>query len=146
MSDAHTPKSAGHPKSDDELLAEAIPIDALEIDEDEPVPVDAGDSGGGIELVAAEETARSNRRIQRFGDGTRHEEKWSRTPNSPGTGAIHVKTFISKLRLDAIEHMDQQINEWLDAHPQYEVKFVTSSTGTLVGKINEPALFLNVWV
>ncbi len=144
MSNPHESKAHGHAKSDEELLAEAIPIDDIEEAEDAEVVTSADDSG--IELVDAAESAKSNRRIQRFGDGQRHEEKWSRTPNTPGTGAIHVKTFISKLRLDAIEHMDQQINEWLDAHPQYEVKFVTSATGVLVGKINEPAVFLNVWV
>lgn len=139
MSDHH----AKTPKSDADLLAEAIPIDELEDADAEDAPAAASDA---IDLVDAAETAKSNRKIQRFGDATRHEEKWNRTPNTPGTGAIHVKTFISKLRLDAVEHMDQQINEWLDAHPQYEVKFVTSAVGTLVGKINEPAMFLSVWV
>jgi len=67
-------------------------------------------------------------------------------PNKTGHGAIHVKTFVAKLRLDSIEHMDQQINEWLDAHPDYEVKFCTMSTGELKDKLTEPALFLCVWV
>ena len=30
--------------------------------------------------------------------------------------------------------MDQSINEWLDEHPQYEVKFVNGSIGTMRGK------------
>ena len=86
-------------------------------------------------------------KIQVFGDkAKRHEETWNRTPNTTGQGAIHVKTFVSKLRLDAIERLDQQVNEWLDAHPQYEVKFVTTTTGQLMGKIEEPAIFMNVWV
>lgn len=143
MSEPHG-RVSGKPKTDEELLAEAIPIE--EVEDAEPVEKPAAKSGAGIELVTAEEAASSGRKIHRFGDQVRHEEKWNRTPNSPGTGAIHVKTFVSKLRLDAIEHMDQQINEWLDAHPQYEVKMVSSSIGVLVGKINEPALFLNVWV
>lgn len=144
MSDHHT-HAAGTSKSDEDLLAEAIPIDELE--DAEPVEdAPASKSGAGIDLVSAEETASSGRKIHRFGDAVRHEEKWNRTPNTPGTGAIHVKTFVSKLRLDAVEHMDQQINEWLDAHPQYEVKMVSSSVGVLVGKINEPAMFINVWV
>lgn len=140
MSDAqHAPRH----KSDDELLAEAIPIDEIEQEEEDS----AGDAAvESIDIVSSEESKAAGRRIQTFGPAPRHEEKWNRTPNSPGTGAIHVKTFISKLRLDAVEHMDQQINEWLDAHPQYEVKFVTSCVGTLVGKINEPAMFLSVWV
>ena len=76
----------------------------------------------------------------------RHEDNWSRTPNSPGTGAIHVKTFACKMREDALTHMDQRINEWLDAHPQYEVKFVNSSVGIISGKLKEPHLICQVWV
>ncbi len=137
-------------KSDDELLADAIPIDVEELEELEEVdPADASDLAPiDIDLSAPDESGEtsSGRTIQTFGPDVRHEDKWNRTPNSPGTGAIHVKTFVAKLRLDAIDHMDQQVNEWLDAHPQYEVKFVTSTVGKLVGKNTEDALFMNVWV
>ena len=85
--------------------------------------------------------------IQVFG-GQRvpHEDKWSRNTNVTGKGATHVKTFYCKLRPDAIQYLDDQINEWLDKHPEYEVKLVTSTVGKLVGKNIEDALFLNVWV
>ena len=79
-------------------------------------------------------------------DKARHEDEWSRTPNTTGAGAIHVKTFHSKLTDDALRYMDETINEWLDAHPQYEVKFVTSTVGTVTGKIKEPHLICQVWV
>lgn len=78
--------------------------------------------------------------------GKRHEEKWTRTPNTTGDGAIHVRTFHSKLTDDALEYLDQSINEWLDAHPQYEVKFVSSSVGILTGKLKEPHLICQLWV
>ncbi len=79
--------------------------------------------------------------------GRRHEDDWNRTPNSPGTGAIHVKSFHAKLNEDSLGYLDQQINEWLDAHPQYEVKFVTSSVGSWAGKLGtEQHLVLQVWV
>ncbi|MCX5689502.1 MAG: hypothetical protein NTV94_06905 [Planctomycetota bacterium] len=77
----------------------------------------------------------------------KHEDSWSRTPNSPGTGAIHVKSFHSKMNDDSLIYMDQQINEWLDAHPQYEVKLVTSSVGELLGKMGkEVHMVVQVWV
>jgi hypothetical protein len=85
-------------------------------------------------------------KITAFGKERRHEDRWSRTPNTTGHGAIHVKTFHCKLTEDAIAYMDQAVNEWLDAHPQYEVKFVSSTVGTLTGKLKEPALFCQVWV
>lgn len=78
--------------------------------------------------------------------GGRHEDKWSRSPNANGTGAIHVKSFHCKLTGDSLEFLDQQINEWLDAHPQYEVKFVTSAVGEWTGKLKEPNLIVMVWV
>jgi len=83
---------------------------------------------------------------QRLVSDRRHEDNWNRSPNANGTGAIHVKSFHCKLTGDSLEFMDQQINEWLDAHPQYEVKLVTTSVGTWTGKIKEPNLVVNVWV
>ncbi len=88
----------------------------------------------------------TSKKITAFERDRRHEDVWSRTPNTTGTGAIHVKTFHSKLTDDALAYMDQCINEWLDAHPQYEVKLVTSSVGTLTGKLKEPHLVCQVWV
>lgn len=85
-------------------------------------------------------------KIRAFERERRHEDEWSRTPNTTGTGAIHVRTFHSKLTDDALKYMDDLINEWLDAHPQYEVKFVTSSVGVLTGKTKEPHLICQVWV
>lgn len=84
--------------------------------------------------------------IRTFGDRKRHEDSWDRTPNTTGTGAIHVKTFHSKLTDEAMTYLDQQINEWLDAHPQYEVKFTSTSIGDFTGKLKEPHLIVQVWV
>ncbi|MCA9285645.1 MAG: hypothetical protein KDA22_10540 [Phycisphaerales bacterium] len=88
----------------------------------------------------------STPQIRHFGNRTRHEETWSRTPNTTGTGAIHVKTFHTKLTDEALTYLDQTINEWLDAHPQYEVKFVTSTIGEFTGKLREPHVICQVWV
>jgi hypothetical protein len=76
----------------------------------------------------------------------RHEDKWNRTPNVTGAGAIHMKSFHCRLTGDSLEFLDQQVNEWLDAHPQYEVKFVTTAVGMWSGKLKEPSLIVNVWV
>lgn len=76
----------------------------------------------------------------------KHEDKWDRTPNQPGTGAIHVRSFHSKLTDEALHFLDQQINEWLDKNPQYEVKMVNSTIGEWTGKLKEPNLIVQVWV
>ncbi|MDX2016375.1 MAG: hypothetical protein SFY95_01890 [Planctomycetota bacterium] len=84
---------------------------------------------------------------QRLGANVgRHEDAWKRKPNTTGTGAIHVKSFHCKLNSESLDYLDRQINEWLDAHPQYEVKFVTTSIGEWQGKIKEPNLIMQVWV
>jgi hypothetical protein len=135
------------PSNDDDLLANAIPIEGLEEETPAaPIGTHAAPPAApeAIELAGGEDS--SGREIRTFDSRKHHEAKWHRTPNTTGQGAIHVKTFVAKLRLDAIENLDQQVNEWLDSHPQYEVKIVTSSIGPLTGKITEPALFVNVWV
>lgn len=108
---------------------EAIPITA------QPVPIAEDDR-----LI------KLPKKIKAFEKERRHEDAWSRTPNTTGCGAIHVRTFHSKLTDDALRYMDQTVNEWLDAHPQYEVKFVNSTVGTLTGKLKEPHLICQIWV
>lgn len=84
---------------------------------------------------------------QRLGGKGSHEDKWKRSPNVTGKGAIHVKSFHCKCNNESLEFMDQQINEWLDAHPQYEVKLVNTTVGDWVGKQGrEPNLIIQVWV
>jgi hypothetical protein len=103
----------------------------------EPEPVPVAESAG---------PATVPKKITAFGKEQRHEEQWNRTTNVTGTGAIHVKTFHSKITADALQYLDQQINEWLDSHPEYEVKFVQNSVGVLTGKLKEPHLICQVWV
>ncbi|MEM1211398.1 MAG: hypothetical protein AAGI68_03785 [Planctomycetota bacterium] len=142
------PLTPDHP-SDEDLLADAIPIE-LDHEDDSPNPNDASSAHGDDELapidMAGDEDRIKNAKLIRSEGRKPHEDHWTRTPNLTGKGAIHVKTFVSKLRLDAIDHLDEQVNEWLDLHPEYEVKFVTTTVGKLVGKIPEQAIFMNVWV
>ncbi|MHC4948640.1 MAG: hypothetical protein ACYTG1_10305 [Planctomycetota bacterium] len=106
-----------------------------------------GIGGDEAPLPVAEPTGPSgSSKITQFGGQRRHEDEWSRTPNTTGSGAIHVKTFHCKLTDDALNYMDHTVNEWLDNHPQYEVKFVNSSIGILTGKLKEPHLICQVWV
>lgn len=98
-----------------------------------PVPVEG--AAGGL-----------SRKITAFGESKRHEEDWNRTPNTTGTGAIHVRSFHCKLTDDALTYMDGVINQWLDEHPEYEIKFVTSTVGTMTGKLKEPHLISQIWV
>jgi hypothetical protein len=85
-------------------------------------------------------------KIKAFGpDMTRREHQWKRKTHVSGQGACRVKSFHGKYSDQGLEHMDDVINEWLDAHPEVEVKFVTSTVNVFEGKIREPALVLNLW-
>lgn len=123
------------------------PID-FDTDDDTPINLDAGDEPIEIELDGGDANEQTGgAKIQTFGSKTRHDDKWDRTPNVTGKGAIHCKVFHCKLREDALEFLEEQINKWLDTHPEYEVKFVTSSIGELKTKtMTEPAMFMTVWV
>lgn len=111
--------------------------------------------GGGEEAAAPEPTPTpvkkesrvvGSSKIRTFGKRVPHEENWNRAPNITGNGATHCRTFHSKMTDESLRYMDQVINEWLDAHPEYEVKFVTSTIGMFTGKTKEPALICQVWV
>ena len=56
-----------------------------------------------------------------------------------------MKSFHGKYSDQGLQYLDDAVNEWLDAHPDVEVKFVTSTVGVFEGKIREPALVLNLW-
>ena len=87
------------------------------------------------------------KKITAFGaaDVVHKKHDWKRTPNTSGTGAVRVKSFHGKYSEAGLEYLDNAINEWLDSHPEVEVKFVTPTVMTFEGKIREPALVLNLW-
>jgi hypothetical protein len=61
------------------------------------------------------------------------------------TGAVRMRTFHCRLSEQGVEYLDQIINDWLESHPDVEVKFCTSTIGMWDGKLKEPTLILNVW-
>jgi hypothetical protein len=141
--------------NEDDLLADAIPIDLSESDEllADAIPIDqvteAAPASDGIDLEGGDDASAPKQQIRTFDNRKKNldeDSKYQRKPHATGTGGIRAKTFVAKLRLDAIEHLDHQINDWLDAHPTYEVKSVTTVVGELTGKIKEPALFMTVFI
>jgi hypothetical protein len=85
-------------------------------------------------------------KIKAFGvAGIHQEHKYKRQTFASGHGACRVRSFHGRLSDEGMAYMDDKINEWLDNHPDIEVKIVTTSIGQYEGKIKEPALVLNVW-
>jgi len=150
-----TPASIAHVPP----LGPLTDIDPQQGDVEEPLPVDTSNVGAeaGIPEAApvvplgSDPHDHGSHRIRTFeqrltaGHGESH---WKRLPTPTGThrGACHVRSFHCKLTGDSLEFLDNQINEWLDAHPKYEVKMVTTSVGEWSGKLKEPVLIVNVWV
>jgi hypothetical protein len=99
-----------------------------------------------IGLVDELDNQTAEKTIKAFGiTGAAKAREFKRKAITSGTGACRVKTFHGKLSDQGMQYLDDAINDWLDNHPEVEVKFVTSSVGTFEGKIREPALVLNVW-
>lgn len=99
-----------------------------------------------IGLINDDETGGSEAKIRAFGGGaTIRKEQYNRKPVTNGSGACRMRSFHGRLSQQGLEYMDNQINEWLDANAEVEVKFVTSTVGVFEGKMREPALILNLW-
>ena len=61
------------------------------------------------------------------------------------TGAVRIRTFHCRLSEQGVEYLDQTINDWLEGHPDIEIKFSTSTVGMWDGKLKEPSLIITVW-
>ena len=71
--------------------------------------------------------------------------KYTRTTHQNKTGAVRLRTFHCRLSEQGVDYLDQLVNDWLEAHPEVEVKFTNSTIGLWDGKLKEPTLILNVW-
>ena len=62
-----------------------------------------------------------------------------------GPAATRCRTFHCKLTDASFGHINEQINEWADAHEDVAIKFATSSVGVVEGKHNDPHLIITVF-
>jgi len=140
--------SEGIPQQSSRIPPQRVqPVSTAPIDL-EPIEIEGDDKLEPISLVepSANEPSPASK-IRAFGVAQtgRSAQAWKRKPKATGTGSIRVRTFHGKLSEQGMDFMDNKINEWLDANPDIEIKFVTSAIGQFEGKIREPALVLNVW-
>ena len=73
------------------------------------------------------------------------EKEYARKATLTGRGACRVRTFHGHMSDDGLRRLDEKINDWLEAHPQFEVKFATTTVGVWDGKTKEPALIVNLF-
>ena len=114
--------------------------------------VSIAESGGGDSIAIAEISGDTKigitgtSQIKAFGkDHLRKEHKWHRDTIKTGVGACRMKLFHSRLSPNAMEYMEDSINEWLDENPDIEVKFSESTVGVVEGKKSESHILITVW-
>jgi len=111
---------------------------------DEPAPKAPAAPGAGGPAKAPD-ASKGHVPLYNAADMAKKEDVWQRPLRSSPSGATRVRSFHGRLSDQGLDYMDHTINEWLDKHPEVDVKFVTSITGIYEGKIREPAVILNVW-
>lgn len=114
--------------------------------DEEPIAL-VDDEAEAAPAPVARTTEEFTKKIKALGEAGLHKKhhEWKRQPHTTGVGAIRVRSFHGKYSDQGLQYLDDAINEWLDANPEVEVKFVTSTVGVFEGKIREPALVLNLW-
>lgn len=118
-----TPEEAGV------LLPEPLPVE-----EEEPIELVEGTSGGTSKISAMGSVAKMSQRGSAY----------KRSLNANGTGATRCRIFHSRIAIAPLEYMENQINEWLDGD-NIEIKHVGHVVGTMEGKTPEPNLVVMVW-
>ncbi|MCA9254249.1 MAG: hypothetical protein KDA33_01370 [Phycisphaerales bacterium] len=77
--------------------------------------------------------------------GSHDDTRYKRALAAPNLPATRVRTFHGKLTEAGMAHMDEQINEWLEAHPDVFIKSSTSAIGLFEGKTKEPHMVLTLF-
>jgi hypothetical protein len=98
-----------------------------------------------VSLIEEGDSTKSKIRQFSVAGSMSQQHDWKRTPHTEQIGAVRMRSFHGRLSDNGLEYLDDSVNKWLDAHPEVEVKFVTSTVGLYDGKIKELALILNVW-
>lgn len=110
----------------------------IPLSDDTPISIEGGEglaSGSGVRAIGSA-AAR--------GPGLGAKSSYKRPLNITGQGATRCRMFRSRIAAAALEHMEGQINQWLDSE-NIEVKQVGHLVGTVEGKTPEPNVIVMVW-
>lgn len=122
-----------------------------------PPPVATGAPGDPTEVPvqlvddeAEEEAAEAASQIRQFGasfsfDGGAREDGFRRALLPDARNATRCRTFHAKLTDASLAHLNDTINEWVDAHADVQIKFVSSNIGVVEGKHADPHLIVTVF-
>ena len=79
------------------------------------------------------------------GAAVHDDSRYKRPLLRDGEGATRCRTFHSRLNDSAIAYMNDQLNAWVDSHPEIIIKFGTATIGVFEGKHSEPNLILTIF-
>lgn len=80
-----------------------------------------------------------------FDSASEQQQKFKRNVLQGTDHATRIKTFHCKLSDNSFRALDRQVNEWIDEHPEVEVKFALSTIGVVEGKHADPHLIINLF-
>ena len=135
-----------HPQPGIPQATAAPPKPAVRNDDMEPIGLDDDgsmlhDAASTDPLVANAAEAMKNipKKFTAFGvsAAAQSAHSWKRQPTATGHGICRVRTFHGRLSDQGLEFLDTTINEWLDGHPEIEVKAVTTNANMFDGKVKE---------
>lgn len=112
-------------------------------------PIALGDAGGATATTAARSPT-----IRTIGGGpggmteglvSVDGQKLRRSLLKGSPSATRCRTFHCKLADASFGHLNEQINAWVDANDDIEIKFATSCIGVVEGKHADPHLLITVF-
>ena len=109
----------------------------IAVPEEAPISIEGGDEGGTPGAVRAIGSA------ARLGTSV-SKATFKRPLNINGQGATRCRVFRTRIAGAALDFMENQINQWLDAE-KIEIKHVGHVIGTMEGKTPEPNVIVMVW-
>lgn len=119
-----------------------------EPDRPEPIQLNLDEDDEPIEIVGEDEAPSQSQKVRAFGSAAQGlgaaKVQYTRKPNVTGEGAVRCRLFHSRIAEAPLEHLEEQINTWLD-HEEIEVKEVGHVVGEMVGKTREQNLIVLVW-
>ena len=124
-----------------------IPVDGnddvISLEDEDAAPATPAAQQGGI----AQSTLSAPSKIKFSTGGDKHTyTKFKRQTHVTGAGACRIRSFHGRLSDDGLAFMDDKINEWLDNHPEVEIKHVNCLVGPLEGTITgEQGLIVVIW-
>jgi hypothetical protein len=116
-----------------ESPADAVDVPLALVEEDEKPRVVAGPSKQIHGFSGSEMT-------------TQFAERQYQRPLLKGTrAATRCRTFHCKLTDTSFQHLNEQINEWVDEQEDVEIKFALSNIGVVEGKHADPHLIVTIF-